>query len=177
MPVASLVQALSLEGVTSGELLTALSRHLAEQLAEELRSRGLAWQEARLRLRVTGKELEYATALPRQAPPSSLSPAVTGLLEGVRLPGPVEGLALHVLRLTPQAFVQMDLAGGRRADRIARLEAVLQEVNRRYPLALLRGGAPAAEDPAARRRERMLSFYDPLRCHPPRGGGGAGAGR
>ncbi|MDI3298539.1 MAG: hypothetical protein QJR08_05150 [Bacillota bacterium] len=169
MPIASLVQALSLEGVTSGELLAALARHLAERLAGELDGRGLAWQEARLRLRAAGRELERATLLPRQAPPAALPPAVVRLLEDFRLPAPAEHLALHVARLTPLAFLQLDLAGGRRADREARLEAVLQEVNRRYPLALLRGGASTGESLAARRRERMLTFYDPLR-----GGGGTG---
>ncbi|MBX5464103.1 MAG: hypothetical protein IRZ26_00950 [Clostridia bacterium] len=162
MPDESLVESLALEEVDSRERLVALARQLAERLARELEERGLAWQEVQVRLRAAGRERTRSTLLPRQAPPAGLPSAVARLLETWPLPGPAEHLALRAARLMPLAFAQLDLTGGRHADREHRLEAALREVNRRYPLAVLRGGASAGTGSAAR-RERMLAFYDPLR--------------
>lgn len=140
----------------------ACARRLGEEIAAELEAASLGWQEARLRLRAD-RICERKLSLPRQQAPDRLPGAAVRLLEGLRLSGPVTEIELEVSGLRPLAYDQLDLLGGRRTERDERLREVLDEVNGRFPGAVRRGGEVA--DPGETRRERMLSYYDPLRMN------------
>lgn len=152
-----LQQSLNLDNVTSGQAVLQACRHLASSLAGKLTSRGLAWQEAEVILETDGGPVTRVRRLARHQKPDNLYLHVSYLVGQMEIPGPVTRLTITVTGLTPPPAEQLCLFD-RRSGRKAGLPQAVEELNRRYPQALTQTGGLEAD-----RREKMFSFYDPLR--------------
>lgn len=154
----SLILDIALERAISRQVLLAAGRHLASSLAEEMSSRHLAWQEVTVQLETEQGIITRSTRLARHQSPTNLHLQVKRLICQIEVSVPVDGLRLVVGELAPAPVVQPNLFDERHREQGFRLRQTLEEVNRKYPLALVQ--AKLLEDD---RREKMFSFYDPLR--------------
>lgn len=153
-----LQQGVNLDGVTSSQAVLQACRRLSASLAEKIISRGLAWQEITVTLETETEVVTRTRRLARHQSPANLYLHASYLVRQMNIPSPVTGLTLTVTGLTPPPAEQLSLFANRHPGREHRLRQAVEEANRRYPCSFIQAGILEAD-----RRERMLSFYDPLR--------------
>lgn len=161
-PAPELSRRFTLGGVSDRRVLdgalSAGARHLAARLRREARG----YRHLRLEVGVRGNpaRLENERRFPVHVPPDPgrLARQLSLLLDGIQVTGPVDELRVTVgafYRLEPgqvELFSTSRTTGG--------LERMVAALDDRYPGRLARGGAFRS---CARRRERMLDFYDSYR--------------
>ena len=145
-----------LGGVVTWEALLSACRELAAKLAHRLRERCLVYQEVTLAVETEEGTVSAANRFARYQVPANLCLHLQRLISRLCVPAPVEGLTVTVGGLTRAVAEQLALFGGRDPLREQRREKVCAAIGRKY--ALNWAGVLGVD-----RRERMLSFYDPLR--------------
>jgi len=141
-------------GLANRQDLTRAAGAMAAALARELGRR--VYRELCLEAVAENEVTATSRSFPAPQGPERLPGHVAALAARLVVPGPVTGLTIRLNGLSlavPRQLTFFETARARRDQRVRRL---LQEVNREKEV-LVR---PLADTD---RRERMLSFYDPLR--------------
>ncbi len=154
MKGAALCYSVPLEEARTREALAAACRKAAAELGRALEEEGFVFQEVSLEVETEDGRARRTCRLARRQPPENLCLHLERLLEKLSLPGPALRLAVAVGGLAPAAWRQEVLFGGR-DRREEKLRRALEAAGGRCALAGSLG--------EANWRERMLSFYDPLR--------------